>query len=310
MKAASVEGNLADLLFDGLLEVDKEGRITGWNKAAERITGHPPREILGRTCQQQPARHVSESGADLPDGLIPLLMTIQDGQRRESIGYLNHADGYRLAILSRTAPIFNDQRKIVGALELFNDNKSLINAFRTAQVTEETIRLDPLTGIGNRPHIETKIRSAIEDFHARKRAFGILFIDVDHFKDFNDRYGHLLGDKILRMAANTLRQNLRGSDSCGRWGGEEFIALVHDLDRPGLAKVAEKLRQSVAQAKMRDEGQKLSVTISIGGSLARPSDDYQALVDRADRLMYASKRRGRDCVTIDEWPETDKADGN
>lgn len=290
---------LADRLFDGLLEINRERRIMLWNAAATRITGYARDQIIGLPYRQSPARRISEGGSELPDMLVPLLMTLQDGAPRDTIGYLNHADGYRLTTLTRTAPIYDKRGRLGAAAEIFTDNKALIAAFEASRRTEETVRFDPLTGIGNRTHIEAKIHSAIEDYRLQKKSFGILFIDVDHFKDFNDRHGHLMGDKILRLTANTLRQNLRGSDSCGRWGGEEFVALVYDLDSHGLAKVAEKLLHRVSDTRIQGTDSELSVTISIGASLARPADTLQALLERADRLMYESKRQGRNRVTID-----------
>lgn len=299
MKELGLDESLANRLFDGVVEIDTNSRIRLWNMAAERITGYAANRMVGKHFLEQPARHVSEAGIELPDTLVLLLMTVKDGRPREGLAYLNHADGYRLTTLIHTMPVFDKRHKIAGALEVFTDNKSLIAAFQATQKSEETILFDPLTGIGNRPHIETKIRSAIEDYRLRRLSFGILFIDIDHFKEFNDKYGHLLGDKVLRMAANTLRQNLRGSDSCGRWGGEEFIALVHGLDAAGLKKVAEKLRSTISQARVPEKDLALGITISIGACLVRPDDTFQSLVERADKLMYESKRLGRDCVTTD-----------
>ncbi len=299
MRSQVVLEGLADRLFDGLLELDHERRIAVWNAAATRITGCGPDHVIGLPYRQSPARHISEGGLELPDVLVPLLMTVQDGVPRDAIGYLNHSDGYRLTTITRTAPIHDRRGRLIAAAEIFSDNKALIAAFEASRKTEETVRFDPLTGIGNRTHIEVKIRSAMEDYRLQKKPFGILFIDVDHFKDFNDSHGHLIGDKILRLTANTLRQNLRGSDSCGRWGGEEFVALVYDLDCSGLAKVAEKLRQRVSDTRIQEKEQELFVTISIGASLVRPADTVQTLLERADRLMYESKRQGRNRVTID-----------
>ncbi len=133
-----------------------------------------------------------------------------------------------------------------------------------------------------------------------KADFGILFIDIDHFKDFNDTYGHLLGDKVLRLVANTLRNNLRVTDSCGRWGGEEFIAVVYDLDLSGLARVAEKLRATISQTTVQEKDLELGVTVSIGSTLLRAADTFPSLIDRADKLMYESKKAGRNCVTVGE----------
>ncbi len=303
MDEEGIPGKLADRLFDGLIEIDTKKRVRLWNHSAERMTGYTAQQVLGKDYHGEPGRHVSEAGRELPDGLIPLLGTLRDGQPREAIGYLIHADGYRFTILTRTQPLYDRHHKITGAMEVFTDNKALIAAFQALQRSQETVLFDPLTGIGNRPHIEAKIRAAIEDFRRQQTEFGILFIDIDHFKDFNDRYGHLLGDKVLRATANTLRQNLRGSDSCGRWGGEEFIALVHDLDRSGLAKVAEKLRQIVSETGIREKEAELRVTVSIGASLARAGDTLESLLERADRLMYDSKRLGRNRVCIDPEPE-------
>ncbi len=299
MESNRIERALADRLFDGVVEIDGTGQVTLWNPAAERITGFAADKVLGRHYQQQPARQVNETGAGISDLSVPLLMTLHDGIPREALGYFNHADGYRLTTIVRTAALYDSQGRLDGAIQVFNENRALIAAFRDSQKTEQTVLLDPLTGIGNRTHIEMKLRSAIEEFRAHRSRFGLLFIDIDHFKDFNDNYGHLLGDKILRIAANTIRQNLRATDSCGRWGGEEFLALVRDLDGAGLAKVAEKLRATVATARVRDKRRDLGVTISIGACLARPDDTLQSLIDRADQLMYESKRLGRNRVTLD-----------
>jgi diguanylate cyclase (GGDEF)-like protein len=266
------------------------------------MTGYTSQQVLGKAYQGQPARHLSEAGTELPDGLVPLLSTLRDGQPREAIGYMIHADGYRFTTLTRTQPLYDRHHKITGALEIFTDNKALLAAFQAMQRTQETVLFDPLTGIGNRPHIEAKMRAAIEDFRRQADEFGILFIDIDRFKDFNDRFGHLIGDKVLRATANTLRQNLRGSDSCGRWGGEEFIVLVHNLDRAGLAKVAEKLRQAVSETGVPEKEGELRVTVSVGASLARAGDTLESLLERADRLMYESKRLGRNRVSIDPPP--------
>lgn len=291
---------LANRLFDGVLQVDARGRITLWNTAAERITGIPADKVIGKYYQKQSVKHLSENGKELPDSDIPLLATIKDGLPREALAHLIHADGYHISVITRTLPIWDENGKVSGGIEIFNDNKVLITAFRVNQKTEETVLLDPLTGIGNRPHIETKIRLAVENYRHRKSQFGILFIDIDYFKNFNDTYGHLLGDKVLRLVAITLRNNLRVTDSCGRWGGEEFIALVYDIDLGGLAKVSEKLRATISETKVREKELELSVNVSIGSTLIRPADTVQSLIDRADHLMYKSKRAGRNRVTVGE----------
>ncbi len=297
-----IDGNdleqLLNHLFDGLIEIDVHGRIAHWNKGAERLTGYPAARLIGKPFLKQPARHVSPSGREIPEAQQPLLQTVKDGIPREALAYVTHADGYRMTLITRCIPVYQGREHPAGAIELFSDNKALIAAFHVVQTAEETILFDPLTGIGNRPHIESKIRSALETYRLRQTPFGILFIDIDHFKLFNDTRGHLTGDKALRLVANTIRNNLRGTDSCGRWGGEEFIALVHGLDERGLGKVAEKLRSTIETSKVREGDVEASVTVSIGATLVRSSDNLHSVIDRADRQMYKSKRQGRNQVSL------------
>ncbi len=291
---------ILDSVFDGVVQVDVNGRIIFWNKAAERITGQESKKVLGKAYQNNSIKHLGENGTELPTNNLPLLLTIKDGRRRETIAHLSHLEGYRVSVLSRTAAIRDEKERIIGGIEIFNDNKTIIASYQNNKRTEQTVLLDPLTGIGNRPHIESRIRSAIANYRISHSKFGILFMDIDNFKEFNDRYGHLVGDKMLRVTANTLRHNLRVTDSCGRWGGEEFIALVFDVDIPGLTTVAEKLRVMISNTGIPESGSDagLKVSISIGGTLARENDAVQSLIERADHLMYQSKQRGRNCVTI------------
>lgn len=289
---------LLEQLFDGLMEIDDHGRIRRWNKGAERLTGYSASRALGRHFLKQPARHVTPSGREIPEAQQPLLQTLQDGIPREALAYITHAEGYRLTLITRCFPVYRGGEQPSSAIELFSDNKGLIAAFHIAETSEETILFDPLTGIGNRSHIESRIRSAIDMNRGKQDAFGILFIDIDHFKLLNDTRGHLAGDKVLRLVANTIRNNLRVTDSCGRWGGEEFIALVGGLDLRGLGRVAEKLRATIEASKIRENDTETGVTVSIGATLARPTDDLHSVIDRADRLMYKSKRAGRNQVTV------------
>jgi diguanylate cyclase (GGDEF)-like protein/PAS domain S-box-containing protein len=291
---------LADHLFDGVAWIDANGRIIFWNKGAERITGYPSGKIVGTAHQKGPSRPLDKNGKELPEDSIPLLLTVKDGVQRETLAVLQHAEGYRVSVLVRTLPIRDEKGRITGAIGVFSENKAIISSFQSGQKTEETVLLDRVTGIGSRPHIENKVKFALEDYHSKQTHFGVLFMDIDHFKAFNDAHGHLVGDRILRIVANTLRHSLRLSDSCGRWGGEEFVALVLDLDLEGLRKVAEKLRTAVLETKVREGGGELNVTISIGATLARPGDTLQTLIERADQLMYKSKQAGRNRVTVGE----------
>jgi diguanylate cyclase (GGDEF)-like protein len=158
---------------------------------------------------------------------------------------------------------------------------------------------DALTGIGNRKHLEGRLSAALAEFQENSASAGLLFIDVDNFKNFNDTHGHDVGDKVLQMVASTLQHALRESDTTGRWGGEEFLAIVNGVpDGQILFKVAEKLRLLVEHSSLSVGQQSLAVTVSIGGTMVARADTTEILVRRADDLMYQSKRTGRNKTTI------------
>jgi diguanylate cyclase (GGDEF)-like protein/PAS domain S-box-containing protein len=284
--------------FDGIYQIDADGRITAWNKGAERITGIRAEQVVGTYCHDNPLKHQNPNRVELREGDLPMLGTLNDGEPRELYGFLKHADGFRISVVIRTFAVRDEKGRIAGAVEIFNDNKILIAAYQRSRGVEQTIMIDALTGIGNRTHIEHRITSAIEDYKDTGLIFGILFVDIDHFKDFNDIHGHLTGDKVLRYVANTLKHYLRVTDSCGRWGGEEFIALVLNVKAENLRIVAEKLRSSIEQSVIHENGLDMNLTISIGATLIRPNDTLRSLIQRADRLMYKSKKAGRNRVTM------------
>jgi diguanylate cyclase (GGDEF)-like protein len=130
--------------------------------------------------------------------------------------------------------------------------------------------------------------------------FGLLIIDVDHFKQFNDQYGHDTGDLVLQSVANTLLCCIRPFDAICRWGGEEFSGIFPNIDLTTLEEIAERLKMLVQHSEVQTDDGLLSVTVSIGGTMAKDNDTTASLVKRADALMYVSKKEGRNRVTVDK----------
>ncbi len=154
---------------------------------------------------------------------------------------------------------------------------------------------DALTGLGNRSAIEAAAERELARSKRAKSALGVLLLDVDHFKKVNDRLGHAAGDLALREVAMALRGALRREDELGRYGGEEFLAVLPGASEDDLAIVAERLRAAVAHRVITWNGKRVEVTISIGGSsVASAESTWEAALDRADEAMYAAKAEGRD----------------
>ena len=159
--------------------------------------------------------------------------------------------------------------------------------------------VDPLTGIANRRSFLQDAALLAKRHIANPRPTAVLLIDLDHFKSINDRFGHALGDRVLEIFAEAARQSVRASDLIGRLGGEEFAAVLYDTSRDKAVAVAERIRESFAQAAQEVDGRPVCATVSIG--LVHCQDaalDVPELLAQADQALYFAKERGRNRVEV------------
>lgn len=159
--------------------------------------------------------------------------------------------------------------------------------------------LDPLTKIANRKSFDDGLLSAIAEAKAIHTPLCLMMIDIDHFKNFNDTYGHQTGDQVLRLVAMTLKSNIKGKDMAARYGGEEFVAILPSTDAEGAVILAENIRKAIQAKELlkRSTNEKLGrITASFGIATFQPNDIPASLIERADQCLYAAKRTGRNRV--------------
>lgn len=291
---------LLDHVYDGVYFTDPSRRILYWNKGAEAITGYPAEETVGRACSDNLLVHVDGEGHNLCQGPCPLAQTIRDGVSREARVFLKHRDGHRVPVLVCTAQIRDGAGRVLGGLETFRDISGEIAAFQTIETLQEMALLDPLTGIGNRRYCDNMLRIRLDEMGRLGITGGVIFLDIDRFKEVNDTYGHQAGDLVLKMVARTLAGALRRVDFIGRWGGEEFLVLCQPATVDSLRVLATRLLSLVRCSSLLSGGREIRVTISAGCVLMRPNDTETTVMTRADRLLYMAKNAGRDCFFIEE----------
>lgn len=154
-------------------------------------------------------------------------------------------------------------------------------------------RSDSLTGVYNRRHLDDQLDSHWRDGRRHGHPLAVLMIDVDHFKQVNDRHGHPYGDHVLQVVARRLQHGLRAGDVLGRWGGEEFLVIAPRTGRSGAVRLAERLRAAVAATPANRDG--ITITVSIGVT-ATAQTEPAALIDAADTALYRAKTTGRNRV--------------
>jgi diguanylate cyclase len=193
-------------------------------------------------------------------------------------------------------------------------NRSTAEITELRKLVEDVSReamTDALTGIGNRKQFDQRLKQLIADALEQGGDLSLLMLDIDHFKTFNDTWGHQFGDEVLRLVARTLIEGIKGRDQAARYGGEEFGILLPGTRLVDAAKLAEHLRENIATKAVikRDTREKLgTVTMSIGVSCYRPGEAPALFVERADVALYRAKQAGRNRVALEPPDTREQAD--
>jgi diguanylate cyclase (GGDEF)-like protein/PAS domain S-box-containing protein len=290
--------SIVDNLADGVYYVDPGRKITYWNHGAERISGHSASDIVGRRCLDNILDHVDSEGHSLCHSLCPLALTMRDGAPRDVTVWLRHSEGHRKPVRVRTSPVRDADGAIIGGVEIFSDDSAVMRAEEDARRARRDALTDELTGLPNRRVFDTALEGRLENLGRYGWRFGLLMVDVDHFKAVNDEHGHAFGDSVLVTVAQTLRGAVRAGDVLARWGGEEFAVLVESPDAQGLEDAAERIRVLVARSQTRVGGTTKTVHVSVGGALATTDDSAETLFARADTALYKAKNGGRNRTEI------------
>jgi diguanylate cyclase (GGDEF)-like protein/PAS domain S-box-containing protein len=289
MESEHVQSTLRSI-GDAVVSTDLAGNITYLNPAAEAMTGWASAEASGqplslvcniidentRAAAENPAQRAIAAAATV--GLDANCLMIR-------------RDGSECAIEDSAAPIRARDGAIVGAVMVFRDvTRSRAETQRLSHLAQH----DFLTGLANRMLLMERLSQAIGHAHRRHAQIGLLFLDLDHFKQINDGMGHAIGDQLLESVAARLKACVRGTDTLGRLGGDEFVMLLTEIEQPqDSAQIAAKLLAAFATPH-RVDGRELDVGLSIGISIY-PDDaqDADGMMRCADAAMYQAKTSGR-----------------
>jgi diguanylate cyclase len=190
------------------------------------------------------------------------------------------------------------------------DARSEVEDLREALESIRTeSQVDPTTTLANRRFFDGALVDSIRHVEKTGENLSLIMVDIDHFKSFNDRFGHLTGDQVLRLVAMSMKQNVKGLDTAARFGGEEFAIILPSCDMRGALSVAEKIREGVMQRELvkRSTGENLGrVTVSLGVATLRRGDQPTDIIERADKALYAAKKTGRNRVVCETDPVVDQ----
>jgi len=276
---------LVDGMSDAMLVFDVRSRLVDSNPSARRLFALVSERAIGNSADHIFAMQPFLKG----------MLTIDQADRAE---IQMERDGEIEYFDVRLSPLF-ERGNLVGRMLVL---RNITEARLLQQSLEEMAITDPLTGLFNRRQFEILGRQELERTRRYGRPFSVMIFDLDTFKQINDAYGHQVGDEVLKVVALLLRNTMRRSDMCFRYGGEEFTALMPATGVEEARKAAERLRRAIAISTVEWEETQIHFTISIGLSIytGDENEDFDLLVARADRAMYVAKRAGRNRVSVAE----------
>lgn len=281
---------LAQNAWDVIWTMALDGSITYVSPAVERVRGFTPEEVMRQPLDEI---HPPDSAAKVGAYFNNLFAAIACGDPPPSY-HGEHRyyrkDGSIMVGELQVVPHVDADGKVVEILGVTRDISER-KRFE-AELTELAVT-DPLTGLWNRRYCTQLLDADFENAQRHGQPLALLMIDIDHFKDINDTHGHQSGDRVLVEVARRLRDNLRGTDVIGRWGGEEFAVLLRFCTLKDALGAAEKLRRQISESRFDTL---CTVTVSIGAAELLPDEDLLSWLGRADAALYEAKRMGRNTV--------------
>jgi len=287
-------------------KTDLNGVITYVSDAFCELSGYTKYELLGST-------HRIIKHPDNPSSAFKKLWeTLTSGKSYEGEVKNRKKNGDEFWLNTLIRPEYNDKSEIIGyiayrknithekMLEELNHKLERMVENKTKELKYSNDKLlrqsetDSLTGIYNRNKLQSTLILEIKKAYRYNQTFSIILIDIDHFKNVNDTYGHLKGDNILKAVCNLISKNIRDIDLFARWGGEEFVILVNNQDKQQTQLMAEKIREKISQTKLDN----LDITCSFGIAQYEKHDTDEIIFKKADDALYLAKESGRNRVIV------------
>ena len=273
---------ILDNISDGVYFVDKERKIEYWNKSAERLTGYSEKEVVGTNCFDDLLCHCSEDGDLLCKGNCPLFFTLQDGKEREAEVYLKHKDGSRIPVKVKISPVFDQEKKITGAVEIFSDNTAEISAYEMIEQLRKLAFFDETTNIANRKFLDIKLNQHLTNLKENKLYFGIILVRFANYNKVKCTAGAETANTILKIIAKTLSGVLAPFHILGRYDEDTFMIILPKIIETDFKEFEDRIKNIVNRCSFGldffSEKKEDSINICFSGTVVKSREDIENLV--------------------------------
>ena len=289
---ADIFRDILENLHLAVYVVGRDGKILFWNNGAERITGYLRQDILGRPYGDNFLGKIDGEENDLSGPLAPITAATRDGKPLQAQVSLRHKSGHRIPVQLWAFPIRNAQGVIVGAAETFEESMSVADWDRRQTKLATYGCIDQASGVLNHGMMHSHLREHLGMFAEHPVPFSVVCIEIDGLEKIQARDGPGAIAAVLRVVGQTLENSLRPTDFLGRWRENQFLAILTECSGLEITRASERLRRMVSTSKIAWWGDRLPVTISVGGTVVKSGDAVEAMVIRAERALSESISQG------------------
>jgi diguanylate cyclase (GGDEF)-like protein/PAS domain S-box-containing protein len=270
-----------------ILTMDADDRVTMWNPAAEAMFGWSDKQVVGQTDPTVPESKAREYEALRNATLVGMAFSNMDTLRMKK-------DGTEFPVSLSVAPLRGQQSQVIGRLHVIAD---ITERKKYQEELRQQATTDELTRVSNRRHFIELATNEIKRAVRLKRPPAIALIDIDHFKQINDTYGHAAGDQALVGFTQICQRQIRQIDVFARFGGDEFVVLLPETNQEQAYEVIERIRSTLMAQPLELDGKPVPITISSGiASLSSDQESFEMLLNQADQALYHAKELGRNKV--------------
>ena len=278
--------------------IDRNFRIIKANESYARMRGKTVEQLIGRLCYE--VLHNRDSVCEE----CSVKKTFDTNKPNTKEKLVSYPGSQYVWVEIYTYPVFDEMGQVLNVIEYTRDITQRKKAEAERDILVDRLQYlsntDDLTGILNRRALIEKLEDEVRRSQRYKTDLSILICDIDYFKGINDNYGHDTGDRVLRVISDLLKDSIRNIDIIGRYGGDEFMVVLPETSMKGAKEIAERIRLSVEELKIKEEGENIiKVTLSLGvAEFNIDKEDINALIKRADNALYIAKGKGRNRVYI------------
>lgn len=284
--------NIYDSIIDPFVILDRNFKIIKVNNAYASLKNKSAEELINRTCYRE-----LEGRDTVCDGCV-IEKTFKTGDPSVKEKKIILSDGKEIWLELYTYPLYDENNQITHVIEYTRDitDKKRVEEQRKRMIEElERIsRTDSLTGLFNRRALLELLEYNLKRSHRYKTPLSVVLSDIDKFKSINDRFGHPVGDEIIKKVGRLIKDTLRASDLMGRYGGDEFLLILSDTSLEGAMELSERIRRIIEKSEIRiNETLNIRVTLSLGVFECTNMRDVEEIIRLVDQALYASKKAGR-----------------